>query len=203
MRNGNAGPDVSAFFSPLSRMSSESMRTKLTETVSPRSASRLSWKLTLRASIASQATRSALISRASAPRTPSAASSRGAKPSAQCRPLSVSSSQKAAATNATAKPTSRRRIHFMSVLEHEADRKVQSRGLHLLAVRDIDAHRPNGRAETAADADANCGIVAVGTVPRVASVDESREPPRLAHPVRYLRAADEHIAPADDRRASL
>ena len=93
-------------------MVSDSIRRKFTETVSVRSASRLSWNETWRASMPSQATRSAEISRTSAPRGFSISSWRGAKPSAQRRPLSVPSSQPAATTSSVRRTKPMRRSHF-------------------------------------------------------------------------------------------
>ena len=115
MRIGSRKPSSSSLWSSGRFTVNESTRRKLIETVSVRSARRLIWNETWRAStMPSQAMRSAPISRASAPRGPSTTSSGGAKPSAQRRPLSVPSSQPAAATSRMRSATQARRSHFIT-----------------------------------------------------------------------------------------
>src|SRR5687768_12723642 len=139
-----------------------SIRRKSIETVSVASASKLSSRATLRASLPWNATRSAVMVPASVPRAPSISISLGAKPSAQRNPLSVPRSHAAAPKAMTVTATHARMNHFMWSSEHETDREVQPPALLFLAVGDVEAHRADGGAEARARAHAEHRVEGVG-----------------------------------------
>src|SRR6185503_15571744 len=128
--------------------------------------------------------------RASAPRAPSISSSGGAKRSTQRRPLSVPSSQRAAAAATSARATAPRTSPFSHLMawrasKHETDREVQAPAFFGFAVRDVDADRADRGAEARAAADAEHRRIAAA-VPGIAGVGEGGEPPGGREPVRVL-----------------